>query len=497
MIKTKLKKNPNIKVRNAQQACDAIQKLYMEQITFIRDEFDKFTHGKKSKHRVRAFYPQLRLNVKAVQRQDNRMSYGFVPKPGLYTATLTRPDVFDYYYKEQIELLFANHDATIDITLSDMAIALPFALGENYYAEDGLTPDDLKILPDFFDMPDLDIIDDEVANSIVMENALGERPLSLFTAARVDLSLQRLKHYTGTRPAHFQNFVIFTNYQFYIDEFVKLGTAMMQDGNDDYYAFVQPGDQISFNIHRTERPDRAEDVSGTLMSRMPQMPAYHLKRKDGSGITMINIGVGPSNAKTISDHVAVLRPHAWIMLGHCAGLRNSQSLGDYVLAHAYLRHDHVLDNDLPPFIPLPALAEIQTALQVATGEVTGLEKYEVKKMMRTGTVATIDDRNWEFREAFKQNRTLSLSRAIGLDMESGTLAANGFRFRVPYGTLLCVSDKPLHGQLKLPGMADNFYRERVEQHLKIGLRAMEILREYGIDKLHSRKLRSFNEVAFQ
>ena len=61
-------------------------------------------------------------------------------------------------------------------------------------------------------------------------------------------------------------------------------------------------------------------------------------------------------------------------------------------------------------------------------------------------------------------------------MESATIAANGFRFRVPYGTLLCVSDKPLHGEIKLPGMANQFYRERVDQHLRIGMRAIEILR---------------------
>ena len=58
---------------------------------------------------------------------------------------------------------------------------------------------------------------------------------------------------------------------------------------------------------------------------------------------MINIGTGPSNARTITDHVAVLRPHAWLMLGHCAGLSNSQNLGDYILAHGYMREDHVLD----------------------------------------------------------------------------------------------------------------------------------------------------------
>jgi AMP nucleosidase len=84
-----------------------------------------------------------------------------------------------------------------------------------------------------------------------------------------------------------------------------------------------------------------------------------------------------------------------------------------------------------------------------------------------------------------------------LDMESATIAANGFRFRVPYGTLLCVSDKPLHGEIKLPGMANQFYRERVSQHLQIGIRALERLREADMGPLHSRKLRSFAEVAFQ
>ena len=75
------------------------------------------------------------------------------------------------------------------------------------------------------------------------------------------------------------------------------------------------------------------------------MPAFHLVAPDYRGITMINIGTGPSNARNITDHVAVLRPHAWLMLGHCAGLRNSQKLGDYVLAHGYVREDHVLDEE--------------------------------------------------------------------------------------------------------------------------------------------------------
>src|SRR3546814_453233 len=161
------------------------------------------------------------------------------------------------------------------------------------------------------------------------------------------------------------------------------------------------------------------------------MPAYHLIREDRSGITLVNIGVGPSNAKTITDHLAVLRPEAWLMIGHCGGLRESQRIGDYVLAHAYLRDDHVLDPVLPPEIPLPAIAEVQQALASAAEKVSGAGGSNLKKRMRTGTVVTTDDRNWELRYSDSAHR-FSLSRAIAIDMESATISAQGYRFRVPY-----------------------------------------------------------------
>ncbi|KKL04454.1 hypothetical protein LCGC14_2615900, partial [marine sediment metagenome] len=203
-----------------------------------------------------------------------------------------------------------------------------------------------------------------------------------------------------------------------------------------------------------------------------------------------------SNANTITDHLAVLRPHCWIMIGHCGGLRRSQQLGDYVLAHAYIREDHVLDRDLPVWAPVPPIAEVQVALQEAVARVTGLHGADMKTRMRTGTVATTDNRNWELRFDELHER-FSQSRAIAVDMESATIAANGFRMRVPYGTLLCVSDKPMHGEIKLPGMANAFYQERIGQHLAIGLEAIRILREGGVQQLHSRKLRSFDEPAFR
>ena len=256
--------------------------------------------------------------------------------------------------------------------------------------------------------------------------------------------------------------MLFTNHQFYIDEFIKLGHALMADasGAHDYAAFVEPGNVLSRRAGLAAEP--GDDV-GVPPPRLPQMPAYHLVRNDRAGITMVrNIGVGPANAKTITDHIAVLRPYAWIMLGHCAGLRNTQQLGDYVLAHGYVREDHVLDEELPLWVPIPPLAEVQVAIEAAVADVTRLEGYELKRLMRTGTVASTDNRNWELLPSHdapsSPERRFSQSRAIALDMESATIAANGFRFRVPYGTLLCVSDKPLHGEIKLPGMANHFYR---------------------------------------
>ena len=494
-------KFPTQRFDQAAPALAYVTQLYDAHIAHLRQSLQRFVDGEPLKQ-VRARYPFVRFHTDTVARADSRLSYGFVAGPGTYETTLTRPDLFADYYREQFELLLANHGVSIEVGVGSDAIPVHFSLAEHQHLEGQLTPERRALLPDVFDLPDLASMDDGIANGTYETRGGAPRPLALFTAPRVDYSLHRLRHYTGTSPEHFQNFVLFTNYQFYIDEFVRMGHALMQrlpdpahpQDDDDCIAFIEPGNVIT---RRVGVPPEALDALGVVPPRLPQMPAYHLVRRTRDGITMVNIGVGPSNAKTITDHIAVLRPHAWIMLGHCAGLRNSQQLGDYVLAHGYVREDHVLDEDLPLWVPIPPLAEIQLALEGAVADVTKLHGYELKRIMRTGTVASTDNRNWELLPQREPERRFSQSRAVALDMESATIAANGFRFRVPYGTLLCVSDKPLHGELKLPGMANTFYRERVDQHLRIGLRAIERLRGNRAGQLHSRKLRSFAEVAFQ
>jgi AMP nucleosidase len=471
---------------DAALAVDRLEALYAQATQFLSEHFSAVVQGAKPATRIRAFYPEIRLAVTSHVKTDSRLAFGHVASPGTYSTTITRPDLFRNYLIQQLELLMQNHSVPVQIGVSTTPIPVHFAVAGNpavSVPQEGVLEFSLR---DVFDVPDLATTNDDIVNGTRTHNADGSAPLAPFTAQRVDYSLARLSHYTATDPVHFQNHVLFTNYQFYVEEFEGFARKVLTDPSLGYTSFVATGNQ------EITTPDGGISVS----TKTPQMPTFHLKRADGNGITLVNIGVGPSNAKTATDHIAVLRPHAWLMVGHCAGLRNSQSLGDFCLAHAYLREDHVLDDDLPVWVPIPALAEIQIALQEAVAEVTQLDGYELKRIMRTGTVATIDNRNWELRDKSGPVQRLSQSRAIALDMESATIAANGFRFRVPYGTLLCVSDKPLHGELKLPGMASEFYKTQVSRHLEIGIRAMERLRDMPIERIHSRKLRSFEETAF-
>ncbi|SLN10125.1 AMP nucleosidase [Aquimixticola soesokkakensis] len=471
---------------DAGAAVERLIALFAQATKFLGEKFSQTAGGTKPEHRFRAFYPEIRFTTTSYAATDSRLSFGHVPTPGTYSTTVTRPELFKSYLTQQIALLIENHGVPVMIGASETPMPVHFAVAgeaDIVVPQEGVMEYPLR---DVFDVPDLNVTHDAIVNGESYLHPDGSAPLAPFTAQRIDYSLARLTHYTATDPDHFQNHVLFTNYQFYVSEFEAYARAMLADPDSGYTSFVSTG-----NVEITD-PDTV--IPPTL--KMPQMPTYHLKRADGGGITLVNIGVGPSNAKTATDHIAVLRPHAWIMVGHCAGLRNSQRLGDFVLAHAYLREDHVLDDDLPVWVPIPALAEIQTSLEDAVEAVTELEGYELKRIMRTGTVATIDNRNWELRDQSGPVQRLSQSRAVGLDMESATIAANGFRFRVPYGTLLCVSDKPLHGELKLPGMASDFYKTQVARHLLIGIKAMETLREMPLERIHSRKLRSFEETAF-
>ena len=429
-------------------------------------------------------YPELRIEYDPESPPPTpARAFARLNQPGIYTTSIARPALFRDYLREQLEHLTRDYKVEVSVGSSASEIPYPYVLDGGDLDLEGISTAELSR---WFPSTDLVHIGDEVADGAWDVAFDPTRPLALFDALRTDFSLARLRHYTGTPAEHFQRFVLFTNYVRYVDEFVRFAIAALRDPNSRFTSLSVPGGTFEHG----DLADAEEQIAAGVWRRH-QMPAYHLMAPEGDGITLVNIGVGPSNAKTICDHIAVLRPHAWLMIGHCGGLRPSQTIGDYVLAHGYLRDDHVLDDVLPIEIPIPAIAEVQTALYNAALSVTEEDEDGLKTRFRTGTVVTTDDRNWELRYTLSALR-FNQSRAVAIDMESATVAAQGYRFRVPYGTLLCVSDKPLHGELKLPGQANAFYERAISQHLRIGIETLDLLRNEG-DSLHSRKLRSFDE----
>lgn len=298
-----------------------------------------------------------------------------------------------------------------------------------------------------------DLYDPQLFMSLSEDNwDLRKKKLFLFAPERIELSLNRLAHYTSTRPEDFQRYILFTNYRMHVEAFLALYPDCVKPTN--------PG---------------------------AQMAAYHHVLPDHAGITLINIGVGPANAKTITDHVAVLRPDLMLMVGHCGGLRNHQDIGDYVLASAYMRADRVMEEVLPKEIPIIPNFLINSYLRQ--------KLIERKIPYRMGTVYTTDNRNWEFNQ--KQTiEAMKMSRSIAVDMESATIAANGYRYRIPHATLLCVSDKPLHGRPKLSNEAQAFYANSKEKHLEIAIATVAAIRTDYPQGLPNDDVRSFDEPLF-
>jgi AMP nucleosidase len=294
-------------------------------------------------------------------------------------------------------------------------------------------------------------LDDPAIGAAVDETSwdLRRKKLFLFGPERMALSISRLEHYTGTAPTDFQRYVLLTNYDWHVEAFRAAFPGAVGPRADGH-----------------------------------QMPAWHHRLPDRTGITMVNIGVGPSNAKTITDHLAVLRPDLVLMIGHCGGLRNHQEIGDLVLATAFMRDDRVLDDVLPLSVPVISNHTLNTLL---------LDEIAARGLRsRMGLVFTTGNRNWELQLGLAAEK-LRLSRAIAVDMESATVAANGFRYRIPTSTLLAVSDKPLHGRPKLSEQAQEFYAATRRWHVDIAIAVAGRVRELFPGGLPTGDIRSADE----
>lgn len=486
-------------------AADAVEyatMLYDGQVELIRNGFSDYVLNSdmpERGQRWRGYYPSISVQATDIIPPRTTSAYGFLSHRGdaTYTGTFCAPEEMGGYFRTQLQHIKDNHgdDVVLRVDLSDVPIPLDYSGAvDNTDLYRKITSDKEDATGLYFDLPDdrympgPEIKDEDPDNQ--------QYPLTWYSAPQMDKSLRRISYYTGTDPKFFQDYILFTNYPTYMDLFEDF-TKGKFDANEDnpVIALVTPGNKVVWNPSVENQNFNFGGYKTKDLPRGPQMPAYHMVRRDGSGVSIVNIGVGAPNAANMTDHLAVLRPEAWMMVGHCAGLQATQRLGDFVVPNGYVLEDGLMEKKINGHNDVCDIAEVQSALMNSIRTISGSGGQNYKERARTGIVKTVADRNWEdpltladrklLREQFARNN------AIGLDMESGTIAAQGFWHRVPHGAILCVSDMPLQGIIKRSGgPLEGFYRKRVSEHFQIAMAATEELRQMPKDELHSRKLRS-------
>ncbi len=379
-------------------------------------------------------------------------------RSGAHVATITRPDIFGKYLESMIGSVMEAHGVKAIVGSSRLEVPPEYIPGVgviNSEFRPYFPPQNMRVIRESNRHPD------------------GSYPLAFFSGLETDLSLDRLLHYTGTDPSEFCPVIFCVNYNMFLQAFLK-----MYEGDDDV-EIVQSFEGNSDGKHG------------------PQMPAVHVKRKRKPSISMVNIGVGPSNASNFARHVAVLRPELVMMLGHCAGLRETQNTDRYILADNYYRDDKVSHIWVAPNIAIPHGTELNQAIRMALRKIRNLKGDELRPHLESGTVITTHERNWEliadlcdlYADDHDRMWEPGGINALAVDMESGTLAAVCYRFATPFATLLRITDRPAHADPKGAESAQTFYDASIEEHIRVAIRAADSALVHP-ERLHSRKFRS-------
>ena len=262
----------NVPVYNVQAFNDApsavehIKNIYQQSIDHNLNHFKNFVNGENVQGYPPAFYPYIYVVSHRESRDiDSRLSYGFVRGKGTFGTTVTRPDLFSDYYEEQLGWLLNHNTDTIYVGISNHRIPLHFSFFDEAHTLDQhikkIDQQHAEKIPYYFAVPNIKNLDDAIANGTYETSVDTPLPLSIYNAERVDISLQRLMHYTGTSPDHFQQYILLTNYQFYVDEFISYSLDLMDQESDEYTAFVQPGNHITYNKN-LKKGENSQPYSG-------------------------------------------------------------------------------------------------------------------------------------------------------------------------------------------------------------------------------------------
>jgi len=239
---------------------------------------------------------------------------------------------------------------------------------------------------------------------------------------RLDIARSWLPRYTGMPLDDFGDYVLLTNFRYYLMSFAS---------------------KFNCRIHGEDKPMQAATNS--------------------NGLTIINFGIGSANAATVMDLLSAKKPKGVLFLGKCGGLKKSTELGHFILPIAAIRGEGTSDDYFPPEVPaLPSFK---------------LHKFVSEKIAqrgfdyRTGVVYTTNRRVWEHDRAFMER--LRRMTCIAIDMETATVFIVGHYNQIARGALLLVSDVPVTPDGVKTEAQDLRVTERWSDiHLNIGIEAM-------------------------
>lgn len=242
-----------------------------------------------------------------------------------------------------------------------------------------------------------------------------------------------LPRYTGRELKDFSKFILLTNFEYYLEVFAEIYQV----------------------------PIIGEDKT------MPNVSC--------NGITLINFGMGSPNAATVLDLLSAIEPEAVLFIGKCGGLKEKNSVGDYILPIAAIKGEGTSDDYLPHEVPaLPAFS-----IQKACSKII----VQHNRQYYTGVVYTTNRRVWEYDNLFKEY--LRRTRAMAVDMETATLFTVAFANRIPLGALLLVSDRPMISEgIKTIDSDKQVTQNFVKQHLEIGIEVLANIQEKNYSVKH-------------
>ena len=340
------------KAATPEQAVDLLVQRYAEAVGALRSSLDAYLReGVPPSRETRALfrYPRLRVTYRTEGAPPtNARAFAKFSAPGVYSTTVTQPADFRDYLLEQLRPLVEEFGAEMEVGLGPQEIAYPYVFESgDELGRGGVTASELAR---HFPAPSLAVVGDEIADGQFEIRPGAERPLALFDAARVDYSLRRLVHYTGSDWRAMQPWVLLTNYHRYVDQFVRWGLGELR-ANSGVQKLVLPGNVTILPSHSEAEADAL--LASVVWHRF-QMPAYHVVRSDGNGVSLVNIGVGPGQ----------IAPQA-------VGIEYGQSDGRTDTEHSAAAFQQLVQtNRLEP----EKRREIYVGIKLGPGRVDGLQR---------------------------------------------------------------------------------------------------------------------------